>query len=117
MIEIQNAVVETEVYTILSASTDALEMEENETYVETTQVPTETTDNIAYEGVTSNNEETEGDILQYSNEKFNEDMPVYLKIHINNSLYSFLGFSCRRLWYFCIKHTHIELRCRYIHVL
>ena len=75
--------------------------------VEMTQVPTETTDNIAYEGVTSNNEETEGDILQYSIEKSNEDMPVYLKIHINNSLYSFLGFSCRRLWYFLYKtHTH-----------
>ena len=61
----------------LSASTDALEMEENETYVEMTAQPqTETIDNIAYEGVTSNNEETEG-ATHYTNGDFQSDTHVY----------------------------------------
>ena len=63
----------------LSASTDVLQMEENETYVEMTQAaPTVTINNMAYEGVTSNDEETEGNI-RYSNINGNshDDMPVY----------------------------------------
>jgi hypothetical protein len=63
----------------LSASTDALEMDESETYVDMiTQAQTEsqTIDNIAYEGVTSNNEETEG-ATHYINEDFQSDTHVY----------------------------------------
>jgi hypothetical protein len=63
----------------LSASTDALEMDESETYVDmTTQAQTEsqTIDNITYEGVTSNNEEIEG-ATHYINEDFQSDTHVY----------------------------------------
>ena len=61
----------------LFASTNVLQMEENETYVEMTQTaPTVTINNMAYEGVTSNNEETEG-ATQYSNGDFQSDTNVY----------------------------------------
>ena len=48
-------------------------MEENETDV---VMETETIDNIAYAGITSNNEEIEG-ATQYINGKFHEDVPIY----------------------------------------
>jgi hypothetical protein len=54
-------------------------MDESETYVDmTTQAKTEsqTIDNIAYEGVTSNIEETEG-ATHYINEDFQSDTHVY----------------------------------------
>ena len=61
----------------LSASTDVLDMDENETYIDmTTRVQTETIDNIAYEGATSNNEETEG-ATHYTNGDFQSDTHVY----------------------------------------
>ena len=65
----------------LSASTDALEMplDESEAYIDmTTQAQTnsQTIDNIAYEGITSNNEETEG-ATHYINEDFQSDTHVY----------------------------------------
>ena len=61
----------------LSASTDALEMEENETYVEMrAQAQTETIDNIAYEGATSNNEEAEG-ATRYTSGDFQADTNIY----------------------------------------
>ena len=54
----------------LSASTDVLDMNENETYIDmTARVQTETINNIAYEGATSNNEETEGN-THYNNGDF-----------------------------------------------
>ena len=64
---------------VLSASTDALEMDESESYVDmTTQAKTDsqTINNIAYEGVTSNNEETEG-ATHYINGDFQSDTHVY----------------------------------------
>ena len=66
---------------VLSASTDALNMDENETYVDMTtrRVQTETIDNIAYEGATSNNEETEGD-THYTNGDFQNDTHIYERI-------------------------------------
>ena len=52
-------------------------MEENETYiVMTSQVPTETINNSAYEGVTSNSEETEG-ATHYTNGDFQVDTNIY----------------------------------------
>ena len=65
----------------LSTSTDVLNMDENETYVDMTtrRVQTETIDNIAYEGATSNNEETEGD-THYTNGNFQNDTHIYERI-------------------------------------
>ena len=65
----------------LSVSTDVLDMNENETYVDMTtrRVQTETINNIAYEGATSNNEETEGD-THYTNGDFQNDTHIYERI-------------------------------------
>ena len=62
---------------VLSASTDVLDMDENKTYVDmTTRAQTETINNIAYEGATSNNEET-GRNTHYTNGDFQNDTHIY----------------------------------------
>jgi hypothetical protein len=62
----------------LSSGTNvALEMKENKKIIDTAR--TETIDNIAYEGVTSNNEKTEGTV-QHSKGECDEDVGVYESI-------------------------------------